>query len=283
MTPELERRLQGSSKIQLILLLQEMATRHPDLLAEMQAILETLAQPSLIEHEDDFDSEVTEDWDFSGDDLILFPTLPSQPLQLPLSLPTIEIETYRQRLADYHKRLKQKKNLAVKQAIKDDLLAFLQDAERHTALRDYANAIALYALILDERLAERDTALTIILDQALDEAMPLLETLLNEMSSSITFDARDAKDELNPLLTTEQREAWLVRIFTLWIKRLDKNYTDDILPAMLLDIAWANDSLFLRNMVQHELEQLRKDTSSNIVDFKQQYRTRTLDKFLKDI
>ncbi|TMC23635.1 MAG: hypothetical protein E6J34_02090 [Chloroflexi bacterium] len=287
MPPELELRLQASNKTELILLLQELATRHPDLLAEMQTILETSIQTSPIEYEDDLNNEVTEDWDFSGDDLTLLPSPSSQLLQrssLPQSaLPTVDLERYGQRIADYHKRLKQKKTLAVKQAIKDDLIALLQDAEHYTTQRDYANAIALYALVLDERLAERDTALTTILDQALNEAMPILETLLSDMSSYTTFDGEDSETELHPRLSTEQREGWLARFFTLWLKHLDKSYTDDILPEIILDIAWANDSIFLRNLVQHELERLRKNSSSNIVDFKQQYRTRMLDKFLKEI
>lgn len=286
MAPELEHRLQASSKTALIRLVQELVARHPELLVEMQTILETSLPTSLIQLEDDLNNEVTEDWDFSGDDLTLLPSpstqLPQLP-PLPEPAPTVDLEMYRQRIADYHQRLKRKKTLAVKQAIKDDLVALLQDAEHYTTHHDYANALALYELVLDERLAERDEALTTILDQALNEVLPLLEMLLNEMSSYTTVDGEATKPELHPLLSAEQREAWLAGLFTLWLKHLDKNYTDDILPEMLLDIAWANDSLFLRHLVQHEMECLRKNSSSNIVDFKQQYRTRMLDKFLKEI
>ena len=46
----------------------------------------------------------------------------------------------------------------------------------------------VYAMVLDERLAERDASLISLFDKAIDDIMPILETLLSEASSSILFE-----------------------------------------------------------------------------------------------
>src|SRR6267142_5824996 len=108
MVPELERHLQYSSRMHLVLLLQELVARHPELLAEIEAFLEQITQPiPLLEmvDEDTIDNQVTEDWDFSGEDLVSLPTIePFSPL------PLLDLGVYRQRIDGYVARLKQKKS-----------------------------------------------------------------------------------------------------------------------------------------------------------------------------
>ena len=81
MKSELEQRLYNSSKEHLIQLLHELAIRHPILYAEMESILESLtsdaSQPENLP--EDTGEEVTEDWDFSGDEHASLPSFP-QPL-----------------------------------------------------------------------------------------------------------------------------------------------------------------------------------------------------------
>src|SRR5437899_6070847 len=99
MEPELEQRLRNTSKENLIELLDELTLRHPILLSEMAAILENLSGGS---GKQDADEEVTEDWDFSGDEQVILHSIP-QPALLP-----VDSEAYRQRIAGYAARLNQK-------------------------------------------------------------------------------------------------------------------------------------------------------------------------------
>lgn len=271
MKTEIERRLQRSSKKQLVHLLQELTVQHPELLAEIEAGLDHL--PDLAEYEDEHDSsgEQHEDgWDANGElarmDFVRTP-----------EFPLIDINSYRQRIEGYLVRIKQRKSL---QPICDDLFEILKEAQQRADREDYYNALDLYALVLDERLAERNAALTSILDKALSEIMPMLQTVLINVCSCIIV---TSSSFLTPVLTPEMRHSWLERLFALWLKRLDRYHVEEEVPEILLEMAWENDLGLLRRFVQEELQRLRQNGTSNIVDFTRQYRTRALEKFLKEL
>ncbi len=277
MESELEHRLHSASKAQLVSLLQELAVHHPVLLTEIVELLGSFADPTdaeaAEESDTEIDSEATEDWDFSGDDDDLAELHPvSRP-----TLPSLDIESKHQQINSYIERLLQGES---QQSIGSDLLHLLREAEMRADQHDYQGALDLYALILDERLAEKDGALLLIFDKAIDESMPFLEALLSETSSSIIF---DASIPLSPSLTASMRHVWLKRLFELWIKRLDLRQTEEDVPEIMLDVAWNDDATLLRNLVQDELQQLSQNNHSNIVDFSRQYRVRALEKFLKEL
>jgi len=271
MEPEMERHLQRCSRKQLVLLVQELALRHPDLLTEMAAFLEQ--QEGAIEDNDEIKSQTEDGDDWTGDEdaLITFSSNP-QPV-----LPSLDLEAYAKRLEGYGARVKQKREL---QSIRSDLKAFLQEAEERANCRDYENALDLYALVLDERLTEHDATLIPIFDKAIDEVLPALQALLDEASSNIRLNSANS---FTPLFTAEMRQIWLKRLFALWLKRLDTRSVTEDMPEMMLDIAWADDIVLLRRFVHEELQQLRQGGPSNIVDFKRQYRTRALERFLKEL
>ncbi|MBV9713085.1 MAG: hypothetical protein JO011_19460 [Ktedonobacteraceae bacterium] len=274
---ELERLLPAASKEQLVSLLQELTIRHPILLTEIVELLERFAAPTLDEVAEEgnteIDSEATENWDFSGDDddLAELPSV-SRP-----NLPPLNIEIRRQQINSYAERLQQGES---QQSIGSHLLHLLREAEARADLHDYQASLDLYALILDKRVAEKSGALVHIFDKALDEAMPFLEALLNETSSSMTFDASMSP---SPLLTPSMRQAWLKRLFVLWLKRMDLHQKEEDVPTVMLDVAWNDDAALLRSLVQNELQQLNQDKHSNIVDFSRQSRVRALEKFLKEL
>jgi hypothetical protein len=269
MEPELEHRLHNASNEELLLLLQELAARHPALETEMTDILESLV--GILQHvpeEDEGPGEVSEDWDFSGDEV--------EPAPLPVLLP-LDREAYQQRITGYAARLQHGES---SQTILEDLTELLEEAETRAEHHDYLGALDLYSFVLDERLAERSSLLSHLLDSAIDEAMPILETLLSEASSNMLL---DPSVTFSPLLTSEVRCHWLERLFALWLKRLDTHHVDENMPGILLNVAWSEDVPLLRTLVQDELSRHPRSDHANIVDFTLQHRTRTLEKFLKDL
>jgi hypothetical protein len=271
MEPELEQQLYRASKEQLVQVLQELATRHPVLLAEMKKILEDLS----ITNDDVDEEEVTEDWDFSGDDgesqVVLHPVT-----QAPL--PLVDSEEYRQRLAEHSAHLSQDEE---PELLAEHLADVLEEAELRAEHHDYRGALQLYSLILDERLRERNPGLVPMLDEALRVASPTLEVLLSEASSSAMLDAEG--NTPSPLFATSERHSWLERFFTLWLKHLDAHQVEEDIPRILLNVAWTEDVLLLRTLVQGILQQQPPSEHTNIVDFTRQYRTRALEKFLKEL
>ncbi|GAC1390461.1 MAG: hypothetical protein NVS4B11_22440 [Ktedonobacteraceae bacterium] len=280
MEQELEDRLRRASKEQLLLLIQEIATRYPLLRTEVVALLEkgldlsqhlaSLNGEEIAEVDSELDTDISEDWDFGGDELAALHPVPP-PVLVPL-----DREACRQRIADYLVQLKQGKSL---QTLASDLNTLLDEAETRAEHHDYRGAMDVYAIVLDERLVERDEKLTSMFDRAIDDIMPILETLLSEASSNILFET----SALTPLLTLEMRQEWLGRLFTLWLRRLDAHHIEENVPEIMLNVAWSEDVALLHRLVEGELQKQPVNERSNIVNFTQQYRTRTLDKFLKEL
>ncbi|MBV9230756.1 MAG: hypothetical protein JOZ18_15715 [Chloroflexi bacterium] len=281
MNAELEQRLHTFSKEQLIQLLQELALHHPDLRTEMLNILQGLPpeapSPDDASPAEDIDEEVTEDWDFSGDDQAV---LRSFLRPVPLS-PSGEGE--HQRVEEFASRLRQEESA---QALAVLLTELVEEAISQIGYNNYRSALDLFALLIDERLLERTPATTPVFDEMIDAASSSLEAVLSEASSSTMFDADTAA--LSPLLTTDIRQRWLERLFALWLKRLDAHKVEENLPEVMLDVAWNEDLLLLRSLAQNELQKqpysehhLLSRQESNIVDFTLQYRTKALEKFLK--
>jgi hypothetical protein len=269
MEPELERRLHNASDEELLLLLQELAARHPALETEMSDILGNLVEIlQQVPEEDDGPGEVSEDWDFSGDK--------GESAPLPVLLP-LDREAYQQRIRGYAARLQQGES---SQTIFADLTELLQAAETRAQHHDYLGALDVYSFVLDERLADRSSLLSHLLDSAIDEAMPILETLLSEASNNILL---DPSVMFSPLLTAEVRRRWLEQLFALWLKRLDAHHADENMPGILLNVAWSEDVPLLRTLVQDELSRHPRSEHANIVDFTLQHRIRTLEKFLKEL
>ncbi|HLJ32946.1 MAG TPA: hypothetical protein VKU38_04810, partial [Ktedonobacteraceae bacterium] len=72
-------------------------------------------------------------------------------------------------------------------------------------------------------------------------------------------------------------------LFHLWLKRLDAHRVEEDLPDIMLNVAWSEDILLLRTLTQNELQKHPRSEHSNIVNFTQQYRTKALEKFLKEL
>jgi len=277
MWSELERQLQSLRKKQLIQVLQELATRHPILLSEMTSILENLTEDG------DSGGEVSEDWDFSGDEK----DGDAEEEEVDAAertgsrwslLPALDSEAYRRRVEEYDTRLK----LGVPgSVVASDLGELLAEAEIHAEYSDFHGALSLYALVLDERLREHSSGLTTILDKAIYGALPAMESVLSEASSNAMFD--EAAVTLSPLLSTNVRHEWLKRLFALWLKQLDEHGIEEDFPRVMLNVAWSEDFLLLRNLVQGELQRYTHNEHSNIVDITQEYRVRALEKFLKEL
>ena len=271
MEQELEDRLRGANKEFLLLLIQELARRYPLLQPEIAMLIDknnSAISPLTIE--DEVSGDISEDWDFNGDEL---PTLP--PTSAPL-LPVLDYEACKRRVTSYLARLQQGETL---QVLANDLNMLLDEVETRAEHQDYHEAMDVYAIVLDERLVERDANLTQMFDKAIDDIMPILETLLSEASSNMLFET----STLTPLLTPEMRQEWLKRLFALWLHRLDAHYIEENVPEIMLNVAWSEDVALLRSLVQNELQQQPSSEHSNIVDFTRQYRTRTLDKFLREL
>ncbi len=276
MEQELEDRLRHISKDHLLLLIQELTRRYPLLYTEIVMLLDKDASKQLVplyteENETELDEEnIEEDWDFGSDELAAL-----HPVSAPI-LESLDHEASRQRISAYLSRLQQGETL---QTLAEDLDALLDEAEIRAENHDYRGAMDVYALVLDERLAERDEKLVHMFDRSIDDIMPILETLLSEASSNIVFETTT----LTPLLTPEMRQKWLVRLFTLWLRRLDAHHIEENVPEIMLNVAWSEDVALLRQLIQEELQKQTTSEHSNIVDFTQQYRARTLDKFLKEL
>ncbi|GAC1561138.1 MAG: hypothetical protein NVS9B9_06100 [Ktedonobacteraceae bacterium] len=279
MEQELEDRLRRISKDHLLLLIQELTRRYPRLHTELAMLLDkdksqqlvVLHEEEIAEDKSDLDEEnIDEDWDFGSDELATL-----HPVSAPVLL-SLDREACKQRVTGYLTRLQQGEAL---QTLAGDLDALLDEAETRAEHHDYRGAMDVYALVLDERLAERDDKLVHMFDKAIDDIMPILETLLSEASSNILFET----STLTPLLTPEMRQEWLVRLFTLWLRRLDAHHIEENVPEIMLNVAWSEDVTLLRHLIQGELQKQPTSERSNIVDFTQQYRARTLDKFLKEL
>ncbi len=282
MDTEFEQRLRESGKDTLVELVKALALRHPALLAEMNLLLASLAtssasngnrqEHSSSEYEElDEDEEETDEWDFGGDESVLLVAPSEQP-----ALPPFDREASRQRVERYAARLEQGESIAV---ITSDLMELLREAEVRALRQDYSAALDLYAFVLDERLKERCAPLTTMFDEAIDAAMPVLETLLIEAGSNTIFDEQTIA--LSPLLTAPARQSWLQRLFHLWLKRIDAHSIDDELPEMMLNLAWKEDMLLLRALTQNELQKIPHNPHSTIVDFARQFRYRALERFLR--
>jgi hypothetical protein len=284
MNAELEQRLHTISKEQLIQLLQELALRHPVLRTEMLSILQglPLEAPSSdpANSPEDINEEVTEDWDFSGNDQAILHSF-LQPVP-----PSPTSEAHHQRVEEFASRLRQEES---SQAFVAVLTELIEEAIAHIGYNNYQSALDLFALLIDERLLERTPAFTSTFDEMIDAATPSLEAVLSVASSSTIFDADTAA--LSPLLTPNIRHRWLERLFALWLKRLNAHKVEEDLPEVMLDVAWNEDLLLLRSLAQNELQKqpysehhlhhLPSRQESNIVDFTRQYRTKALEKFLK--
>lgn len=276
MEQELEDRLRGASKEQLLLLIQELATRHPLLQTEMATLMDRNVSNSLTSlsrqeaEEIEGSDDITEDWDFGSDELNAL-----HPITAPV-LAVLDHDACLQRVADYLTRLQQGEAL---QTLAHDLNMLLDEAETRAEHHDYHKAMDVYAIVLDERLAERNEKLTHMFDKAIDDIMPILETLLSEASSNMLFETTT----LTPLLTPRMRQEWLKRLFALWLHRLDAHNIEENVPEIMLNVAWSEDVALLRHLVQSELQQQPINEHSNIVDFTRQYRTRTLEKFLREL
>jgi hypothetical protein len=273
MEQELEDRLRRTNKESLLLLIQELARRYPLLQTEIAMLIDmdrSNAALSLPSKEDELRRDSNEDWDFNDDELIHAHSS-SAPL-----LPALDYEACRQRVTGYLARLQQGEAL---QVLAHDLNMLLDEAEMRAEHHEYHKAMDVYAIVLDERLSERDAKLTQMFDKAIDDIMPILETLLSEASSNMLFET----SALTPLLTSEMRQEWLKRLFALWLRRLDAHYVEENVPEIMLNVAWSEDVALLRSLVQSELQQQPSNEHSNIVDFTRQYRTRTLDKFLREL
>lgn len=277
MDSELEHRLHASSKEQLIQLLRELAIRHTFMSDEITALLDgSVSEHRLPEHLNvpgDVDDDVPEDdWDFGSDEPVMMHTF-HRPVQLP-----VEGESVGRNSGDFAALLSQQDT---PQLLADTLTNLLDEAELRTEQNDYSGVLDLYALLLDERILERTLAVTPMLDEAIDAATPALEDLLVEASSNAMFDA--ATVALSPLLTSTVRHQWLERLFHLWLKRLDAHRVEEDLPDIILNVAWSEDIALLRTLTQNELQKHPRNEHSNIVNFTQQYRTKALEKFLKEL
>ncbi len=275
MEHELEQRLLYTDKAHLILLLQELTVRHPYLLTDVSELLEQVvlnSPPSPHEGngEHDLDEKYTdEDWDYNGD---LLPTFQSA---VRSNLLPLDLEMYRQRFMLYNSVEAQDEAL---QQVDQELIELLKEIEARVDQHDYHAALDLFSLLVDARVAEANAAFLPLFDRTIDEGMPLLETLLSEVSSHIMF---DASITLSPLLSSSMRQQWLELLFALWLKRLDAYHAEEEIPEIILDIAWSDDVPLLRGLVLKELQY--SGEHANIVDLTRQYRARALEKFLKEL
>src|SRR2546421_3962082 len=276
MTPEFEQRLQTTSREQLIQLLEDLTARHPALQAEITSMLEKLAhehEPAQAEEASDDTGEVSEDWDFTGETQVMPGSVPAQQATLPS-----DSEARHLHVGEFARRLSRVES---RQALFDVLGDLIEAAISYIGQSDDQMALDLFALLIDERLLESRPETISLFDEMIDAGMYSLEALLEEISSRTMFDT-DAV-ALSPLLSPEVRHRWLERLFALWLKRLDAHRVEEDLPELILNVAWSEDALLLRSLVQAELQRQPDTSHSNIVDFGRQYRTKALEKFLKDV
>jgi hypothetical protein len=297
MKPELVQQLEKARQEHLAQLVQELIARHPVLEAEMATILERLSgkmdipetghdasEGILSEKAGEEEStppeeeEVTDEWDFSGGD----PDQPSsvlRPFHSPRFMPLNRDNSDLSRQFEEYARLWQ--SIQSPDALRESLTRLTEEATLWDAQGDSVSAMALHALLFDERLLEQNPDLTPIYDSTIDAAIYFLGDLLEEASSEALIEASGAA--LSPLLSTEARHRWLERLFAVWLKRLDAHRIEEDLPELLLNIAWGEDLPLLRNLTQHELQKFPRGDHSNVVDFSAQFRIRALEKFLREL
>lgn len=273
MKPEIAQLLQQADKEHLLSLVQELIEQHPALETEIASYLEQRAgSGNDAEDTIDTDEEVSEDWDFSGDEQIVFHPYP-QPTQFPL-----DALAHRQQLEEFTQQLDFE---TVPQVVMETLSRLIDEAIAYVGQGDSNGALELFALMFEHRLREARPDLVPVYDEMIDAAMYTLETLLSEASSNALLDTEH--ETLTPLLNPIERHRWLERLFALWLKRLDVHRMEEDLPEIILDVAWSEDILLLRSLVQNELQKQPHSEHSNIVDFTRQYRTKALEKFLKEL
>lgn len=264
MQAELEQQLHIASKEQLIQLVQQLAMHHPTLQLEISTFLQSVAS------DDEEVPDIEEDWNFNGDEQVVLHPFPK---------PIHTTAHHRQQLqATYAARLTQETSA---DALMATLSELLDEAINSVANADPHAALELFALLFDERLRERHPSLISIYDDMIDAAMYSLDALLTEASSDTSFNTQSAT--LAPILTPDTRRRWLERLFTLWLKRLDAHRLEEDLPEIILDVAWHEDMFLLHHLVQNELQKQPQNEHTNILDFNRQYRTKALEKFLKEL
>jgi len=177
MDPELEKRLHNASREDLIQLLEELSVRHPVLLTEIMSILERLPDESVSAEESD--EEVTEDWDFNGDEQAL-PAFPTHPI-----LPPRNNETHQQRVEEFARRLRQEES---PQVLFEMLRDLVEDAVSFSGQKEGYATLDLFAVLIDERLLELNPVTTPLFDEMIDAGMYSLEAVLTEASSNTLFD-----------------------------------------------------------------------------------------------
>ncbi len=298
MEQKLYQQLQASSHEQLVFLLEELSLHYPFLELDIATFLQNNSAPSekafaqkgpakvklletlsqtLITLGPDLDVEEEEDltggWDFSGNEPNTYHPLVQQSQPIPLD--TIG---YINRVAVYGQRLRQGE---APQIIIGDLTTILEEAARRGETRDYRGALLLYGIIIDERLRPHPEELYIILDEAIHIITPTLETLLNEAGSE--EELIDLNLAISPVFTSEERRAWIERIFYLWLVRLSRKIPDEELPLLLSNMLWTEDLPLIRELVQRELQKVTIEQHGNIINFALQYKEKMLDRFLKEI
>lgn len=276
MTSELEQHLQTTSREQLIQLLEELTVRHPVLLAEIMSMLGKLShehEPAQAEEATDDTGEVSEEWDFTGETQVTPRSVSAQQAMLPT-----DSEARHQHVGEFARRLSQVES---PQALFEALRDLVEDAISYMGQNDDHMALDLFALLIDERLLESRPETMPLFDEMIDAGMYSLETLLEEVSSRTMFEADTVA--LSSLFSPEVRHRWLERLFALWLKRLDAHRVEENLPELILDVAWSEDALLLRSLAQAELPKQPHTAHANIVNFGRQYRTKALEKFLKDV
>jgi len=270
---ELARLLQEVGHEQLVHLVLRLTTRYPALLNDIIHELTRLREPEQAEEEEEaemIDEEVTENWDFSGDELDSYPLAR-------LILPPLSLQTYQERLVGYAARLEQGEATA---SVQRDLLEVLWEVELHAEQHDYHGALNLYALLLDTYLASQRADLNRIFEYALNETFPTLEILLAEASSTLQI---DASKQLSPFMQQSERQCWLERIFKLWLKYLQARHPVERIAELLHTVAWREDQPLLQTMIAGKLQQYDAEPPGTIVDFTRLYQIRMLERLLHSL
>lgn len=273
MDADLQRLLQEAGREQLVQIIQQLVMRYPALLDDIAQWLirqQTIGQNSTDEEVIVIDEEVTEDWDFSGDEL------DSYPLSR-LVLPPLAVQTYQERLAAYAACLDRGEPL---ETVRRDLLDMLWEVELRAEQHDYHGALSLYAVLLDAYLAVQRADLNAIFEYALNETMSTLEILLAEASSTLQI---DTSRQLSPLMNQDDRQHWLERIFALWLKSLEQRRPLEHITELLHMVAWREDLPLLQSLVQSKLQSQDDKPAGPIVDFAHLYRVRMLERLLKSL
>lgn len=188
------------------------------------------------------------------------------------------------------------------EAIFDDLISLLQDAEAYADRNSYQQALNIYAQVIDAHLASDEAVLVSLFDRAIAEFLPQLDLLLAEASSLIISEPSQPSDlseipdpstftasstpvpvTMSPLLTPKVRCSWLKRLFTLWLKCVDTHQVRKQVQEIIFEIAWSEDIPFLRNLVESELQHTSPDTHLHVSDSAWQSRIRSLEYFLKEL